>query len=113
MEVVTFESGPYAGRQIMFGASEGRGVDIVDVTDKSNTILLSRTPYPGVSYCHQVWLDEDALLLYIGDELDEQRGRTPTTRTIVFDVSDLAAPELASTFTEGRSRAVKTDPRGF
>jgi choice-of-anchor B domain-containing protein len=101
MEVVTFQSGPYAGRQIMFGSSEGRGVDIVDVTNKANAVLLSRTPYPGVSYCHQSWLDEESMILYVDDELDEQRGQTPTTRTMVFDVSDINAPTLLNTFTSG------------
>ena len=30
---VTYTSGPYAGKQILFGCSEGRGLDIYDVTN--------------------------------------------------------------------------------
>ena len=52
VQVVTFTSGPYAGKQICFGAGEGRGLDIYDVTDKSNMFRISRTTYPNLSYCH-------------------------------------------------------------
>jgi len=89
------------GKEIMFGASEGRGIDIFDVTDKGNIKFLSRTTYPGVSYCHQMWSNDDHTLLYVDDELDELNGKTPTTRTLVFDVSDLSNPVLLNTFTTG------------
>ncbi len=88
-------------KEIMFGASEGRGVDIFDVTDKSDMVRLSRTSYPGVEYCHQLWSNDDHTILYVDDELDEYYGQVSTTRTLVFDVSDLTAPELVSTFTTG------------
>ncbi len=84
-QVITYTSGPYAGRQIMFGASEGRGLDIIDVTNKSNTFLISRTPYPNVAYCHQVWT-EDLHYLYVDDELDG------LSWTRVFDITSLEFP---------------------
>ncbi len=62
---------------------------------------LSRTSYPGVSYCHQLWTNADGTILYVDDELDELNGRTPTTRTLVFDVTDLSNPVLINTFTSG------------
>ena len=101
MQVVTYDDGPYAGRQIMFGSSGGRGLQIIDVTDKNNPFYISGLTYPGLEYNHQGWLSEDKQYWYMDDELDEYRGRTPTTRTLVADVSDLSAPFLASTFTTG------------
>ena len=93
-QIVTYTSGPYAGRQILFGASEGRGVDIVDVTNKSNTFLISRTPYTNVAYCHQLWT-EDLRYLYINDELDS------IPRTIVYDITNLNNPNVVRIFTTG------------
>ena len=101
LQVVTYDSGPYAGRQILFGNSGGFGFYIWDVTDKNSPFQLARMTYPGLSYSHQGWLSEDKQLWYMDDELDELFGRTPTTRTLVMDVSDLSAPFLASTFTTG------------
>ncbi len=93
-QVITYTTGPNAGREIMFGASEGRGLDVVDVTNKSNTFLVSRTPYPGVAYCHQVWT-EDLQYAYINDELDG------IPRTIVFDISNLSNPVFLGSFSSG------------
>ncbi len=99
--IVNYTSGPYAGREILFGFSEGRGVDIVDVTDKSNMFLMSRTPYPGVDYCHQGWTTPDRKYLYANDELDEGDPGVPTTRTLIFNIEDLSNPVLTGTFTTG------------
>jgi choice-of-anchor B domain-containing protein len=93
-QIITYRSGPYAGRQIMFGASEGRGLDVIDVTLKSNTFLVSRTPYPNVAYCHQLWT-EDLQYLYINDELDS------ITRTTVFDISDINNPVMVGEVSSG------------
>jgi choice-of-anchor B domain-containing protein len=83
----------YQGREICFLANpnprtEGR-LTVVDVTDKANPVMLSRTlqgaPY---SYSHQGWLTEDHNYFLHDDESDEIRegGRT---RTRIFDTSDL------------------------
>ena len=79
----------------------GVGLHIVDVTDKSDMYSLSVTTYPYLEYCHQGWLSEDRHYLYVDDEADEGGGNVPTTRTLVFDVSDLEDPQLVSTFTSG------------
>lgn len=101
-QIVTFTAGPYAGKQICFGAGERRGVDIYDVTDKANMFRLSRTTYPGLKYSHQCWLSEDRQYLYVNDELDEASDENVSvTRTLVFDVSDLSAPVLAGEFSSG------------
>lgn len=94
VQVVTYTSGPFAGRQIMFGASEGRGLDVIDVTDKANVFLVSRTPYPNVAYCHQLWTG-DLQHLYVNDELDS------IPRITVFDISDLTNPIAVSEVTTG------------
>ncbi|HNO78721.1 MAG TPA: choice-of-anchor B family protein [Phycisphaerae bacterium] len=99
--IVNYTSGPYAGREILFGFSEGRGVDILDVTDKGNMFLLSRTSYPGVDYCHQGWTTPDRKFLYVNDELDEGDPGVPTTRTLIFNIEDLSSPQFVGTFTTG------------
>ncbi|MGH2544035.1 MAG: choice-of-anchor B family protein, partial [Ardenticatenaceae bacterium] len=51
-------SGPdpdYQGNEICFAANEDT-LTIVDVTDKSAPLMLSRTPYAGSGYTHQGWL---------------------------------------------------------
>jgi len=110
-QVVTYDSGPFAGREIAFCASgfDGgftqTGLRIVDITNKSNPTTLATLFYPNAGYSHQVWLSEDRTKLYLNDELDEQNGRVSTTTTRVIDVTDLTSPSLVGTFTSG-SQAV-------
>lgn len=100
VQVVTFFDGPYEGRQILYGSSERRGLEIHDVTDKDNPILLSTTDYEGVGYTHQGWLNEDRTIFYVNDELDEL-GKSMAHRTMVFDVSDIENPKLLGEFSCG------------
>ncbi len=79
------------GREICFSSNEDH-VEVVDVTDKSAPLALSTSTYPNRGYVHQGWLTEDHAFFLLGDELDESRFGL-TTRTHVFDVSDLEAPE--------------------
>ena len=105
-QVVTYTSGPFAGREIAFTCSgEGNGsgdtaLRIVDVTDKSNPVQLSIVRYSTRAYSHQGWLSEDRRYFYLNDELDEQNFGF-TTRTRVIDVSDINNPFEADTFTTG------------
>ncbi len=70
---------------------------IVDVTVKAAPVQVSRTPYPGSGYAHQAWLTESQEHLLVDDELDEQNfGHN--TRTRVWDVRDLDAPQLLGYF---------------
>ncbi len=108
LQIKTFTSGPYAGKQIAFccgGANNGNvntGLYIVDVTDKANPTQLSFLTYPNARYCHQGWIDEEGKYFYIDDELDE--GATVfTTTTIVMDVSNLSVPTLVGTFDNGNT----------
>ncbi len=66
---------------------------IVDVTDKSDPVMLSRTGYEGAAYTHQGWLTEDSKHFLMGDELDELT-TGENTKTLIWDVTDLTAPEL-------------------
>jgi choice-of-anchor B domain-containing protein len=105
-QVITYESGPYAGREIAYclsgfsGGSSQTGLRIVDVTDKNNMFTISTVSWEGARYSHQGWLSEDRQLLYINDELDEGNTVSVTT-TRVFDVSDITDPTFQGIFTTG------------
>ncbi len=68
--VVSYTSGPYAGREIAFASSSSSGLKIVDVTDKANMITRSTVLYPNTSITHAAWLSEDRRFLFLGDEGD-------------------------------------------
>ncbi|MFG0319688.1 MAG: choice-of-anchor B family protein, partial [Planctomycetota bacterium JB042] len=107
-QVVTYTSGPYAGKQVCFAFSEnGSGggsprLEILDVTQKTNIQLLGSVAYSNGSFSHQGWLTPDRQHLYLNDELDEAFSGTPTT-TRILDVSNLSAPFEVGTFTNGSS----------
>lgn len=107
-QIVTYTSGPYAGRQIAFccggfnGGWDQTGLTIIDVTNKSNLQVLTHYQYPSGQYSHQGWLTEDRQYFLLDDELDEQNLGVPT-RTHVIDVSDLSNPLQVATFTTGSS----------
>lgn len=82
----------YSSAEICFGANE-TALSIADVSDKQNTVAISRAAYPSVGYSHQGWLTEDQRYFYLNDELDELQG-TERTRTMIWDVSDLDDPQL-------------------
>ncbi|MEO0652209.1 MAG: choice-of-anchor B family protein, partial [Planctomycetota bacterium] len=101
-QIVTFTSGPNAGRQIAFACSGFNGgfgetaVDVLDVTDKNAIQVLSRESWPSAAYSHQAWLDDDGRYLYVNDELDENG--SINTRTIVLDVSNLNNAQYVTSF---------------
>ncbi len=94
-QIVSFTTGPNAGKQICFASVGSFGLDIYDVTDKTAMFRLSRTSYPNLSYAHQAWLSEDRQLLYLNDELDM------VNETVIFDVSDLGNPAVVGSSTSG------------
>ncbi|HRV81732.1 MAG TPA: choice-of-anchor B family protein, partial [Planctomycetota bacterium] len=107
VQVVSYTSGPYAGKEVAFccsgfnGGSVNTGLSIVDVTNKANPVVMSEAFYPNPAYSHQGWLSEDRTLFYLGDELDENG--TLTTRTHVIDVTNLNSPVVEPFFTNGNS----------
>lgn len=80
----------YIGKEICIGYNEDTNT-IVDVTDKSNMTLISKTPYAGSSYTHQGWVTDDHRYMLVNDEGDES-GAGHDTRTYIFDISDLDSP---------------------
>lgn len=86
----------YVGREICLMANENT-VAIADVTDKNQVKSISSMAHPGATYVHQGWLTEDHKYFVQNDELDELQNIDITnTRTIVWDVTDLDDPVLAS-----------------
>ncbi len=96
----------YAGREICFGSNEN-AVSIADVTDKSAPVAISSATYPIAqnSYIHQGWLTEDHRYFLQDDELDERNGLVLATTTRIWDVSDLDAPFLLTTY-EGPTNTI-------
>jgi choice-of-anchor B domain-containing protein len=96
---VVIYNGPdagYAGHEVAFASNENT-LTIVDVTDKPDPVMLSRTTYEGSAYSHQGWLTEDHRYFLLNDELDEGTfGHN--TRTYVWDVESLENPELIGFF---------------
>lgn len=96
--VVTYTSGPNAGREIAFCFANEDGLKIADVTNKASMFTVSTLDYPTRSLCHQGWMSEDLQFVVFDDELDELNGLVDRTTTYVADVSDLNTPTLAGTF---------------
>nr|AOE10257.1 regulator [uncultured bacterium]CCG00624.1 conserved hypothetical protein, secreted [uncultured Flavobacteriia bacterium] len=93
---VVIYNGPdsdYIGKELYIGSNESQ-VAIVDVTDKSNPQLISSATYSNTAYTHQGWFTEDLNYFIVGDEIDELNFGF-NTRNIVFDFTDLDAPELS------------------
>ena len=102
--VYTGPDAEHIGREICFAANAEvhhnpppgsdpitNALSIVDVTDKANPVVISRTEYSGDGYSHQGWLTPDHQYFLHGDELDElEHGVNTTTR--VWDVRDLDNP---------------------
>lgn len=93
----------YNGKEICFNYNED-SLTIVDVTDKSKPVQISKTPYVGASYTHQGWLvdPDDMSYLLLDDELDEMdkagEAANEHTTTYIFDISKLATPEHVGTY---------------
>lgn len=100
VQIVTYTSGPLAGREIAYCCTGSAGLDVVDVTNKSNMVRIGGYKYSGTHYCHQAWLSEDRQYLFVNDEMDEGTSFDVTT-THVLDVSDPTHPTQVTTFTSG------------
>jgi choice-of-anchor B domain-containing protein len=90
----------YVGKEVCINSNEDT-ITIVDVSDKENPVMLSRTGYGTASYTHQAWLTPDHKYLLSDDELDEEGGKVPSTTTYVWDVRDLDKIELINQFAHG------------
>ncbi|MCR9075009.1 MAG: choice-of-anchor B family protein [bacterium] len=105
-QVVTWNSGALAGREIAFcaggfsGGFSETGLRIVDVTNPNNTQTLATVFYPSSGYAHQVWVTPDQKYLYLNDELDEGSSVSVTT-TRVINIEDPQNPSFVGTYTTG------------
>ena len=93
----------YKGHEVCFSANEDT-LTIIDVTDKTAPVQLSRTTYTGSQYAHQGWLTEDHKHFLLDDELDEQKTGA-NAKTFIWDVADLNAPFVKGVYT-GQSKAI-------
>ena len=109
-QVVVYD-GPdsdYTGKEIYIGSNEDKVV-IVDVTDKTNPVLISVVTYTNDAYTHQGWFTEDLTYFIVGDEIDELNFGF-NTRNIVFDFTDLDNPQLSFEYSGPTSA---TDHNGY
>ena len=84
----------YRGREICLRMSGSR-FQISDVTDKDDPVELATASHPNPAYMHQGWLTDDHRYFFMDDESDVIRGLVETTRTLVWDVSELESPVLS------------------
>lgn len=82
----------HVGKEIYFGCNEDK-VIVLDVTNKSNPILITTFFYSNTAYTHQGWLTQNQKYYIVGDELDELDFGF-NTRSVVIDMSDLDNPVL-------------------
>lgn len=96
----------YQGREICFSSNEDT-LTIVDVTNKSSPVQLSRTTYTGVGYTHQGWLTENHGYFLVDDEFDERNSyfgdeiinpETVHTTTYIWNVANLDAPSMTGVY---------------
>ena len=93
----------FVDHEVCFNANEDT-LTIVDVTDKSAPVQLSRTGYAGYGYTHQAWLTEDHSHLLLDDELDEANDGH-NSYTYIWDTGSLTAPVLLGHYT-GPTKAI-------
>ncbi|MBB5869095.1 choice-of-anchor B domain-containing protein [Allocatelliglobosispora scoriae] len=91
----------YSNHEICFNYNTDT-LTIVDVTNKSAPVQLSRTGYAGSGYTHQGWLTGDHARLLMDDELDTD---LPGTKTFIWNVSDLNAPVNTGVYVSPTSQA--------
>lgn len=105
-QVVTWDSGAMAGRELAFcaggfsGGFSSTGLRIVDVTNPNNTQTIATLFYNNAGYAHQVWISEDQKYLYLNDELDEGASVAVTT-TRIINIEDPQNPFFVGTSTTG------------
>jgi choice-of-anchor B domain-containing protein len=101
-QVMTY-NGPdadYQGDVIVFcyNGNNPANLTIVNATDPGDVTTISITGYPGSAYCHQGWLTEDGKYLLMDDELDEYYNVYANTRTLIWNVENLDAPQYLGDF---------------
>jgi hypothetical protein len=102
-QIVHYTSGPYAGKQIAFCCTgSAQTLTILDVTNKSNIIVLSDIGYPNSGYSHQGWLSQDRTHFYLDDEFDETNFGLFSTK-VIFDVTSLTGAFYVGSWNNGNT----------
>ncbi|KAJ7718245.1 hypothetical protein B0H16DRAFT_1609493 [Mycena metata] len=89
----------YVGTDVCYAFNED-SFTIYNVTDTKDPLIISTTPYYGVSYSHQGWVvdERNQEYLLLDDELDEvfQRGWANNSHTVtyIWDIKNLEQPVL-------------------
>jgi choice-of-anchor B domain-containing protein len=89
--------GRFRGSEICFASNEDT-VSIIDVSDKTNPVMLSRTGYNSAAYTHQGSLTPDHRWFLFGDELDESKGKVSKTTTYIMRLDRLTEPSSPQGF---------------
>ncbi|HZH99084.1 MAG TPA: choice-of-anchor B family protein [Fimbriimonadaceae bacterium] len=101
-QIVSYTSGPYAGKEIGFLCCGGNGLYIVDLTNKANIITLGFVKYiESGGYCHSGALTPDKKYFLVNDEFDEGNSITNACTTHIINVENLSQPQYVGTFTNG------------
>ena len=87
----------YHGHELCLN-SNGPVFQITDVTDKENPVEVSSASSPNPAYIHQGWLTPDHRYFYQNDEYDVIAENVETTRTLIWDLSDVEDPVLVKEF---------------
>ena len=93
---------------VLIDANEDN-LQIWDATNPANPVRLSLTSYANLGFAHSAWFTRDGNYAFVQDELDELDFGS-NTRLRIFDMSNLAQPVLAATWT-GTEAAI--DHNGF
>ncbi len=101
MLVVTYDNGIYAGREIAFAFAGEDGLQIIDVSNKSNMFTVSSLEYPGLAYAHSGWIDRKGKFLFVNDELDELDFTVSKTTTYLIRIKSLERPKFVKALTNG------------
>lgn len=95
----TIYAGPdsdYSGKEISFASNEDT-FTIIDVDNKEEISIISRTGYTNSAYTHQGWLTDDHRFYLMNDELDES-AYGHNARTYIWNVEDLDNPKIIGSF---------------
>ncbi|KAJ6554221.1 hypothetical protein B0H19DRAFT_948068 [Mycena capillaripes] len=101
----------YNGTDVCYSFNEN-SFTIYNISDLSAPLIISTTPYYGVTYSHQGWVvdEKNQTHLLLNDEWDEARSRgwasDQKTTTYIWDIIDLERPVLTGHY---KSPAVAID----
>lgn len=97
----------FLGHDICYAYNED-SLTIYDVTDKTDTSIISRTSYEGAQYTHQGWLldTENQEFLLMDDEYDEYRASGLAADgfpvTYIWNISSLQFPTQTGHYKSGQ-----------